>query len=566
MTMSNALKEAQQHENMTSHNLAIMAEQTSQIYAAVNKSIIATVINSIILTFVLWPVIEHNILLIWLFSILFVSLLRSFLAYRFNKTSPAADEIYSWNQRFLVGSITASLIWGASSVWLFPADDLARQVFLAFVIGGMAAGAIIGLSYIKLAIYSFLYLTLVPLLLRFYFSGTELSIEMGTMISLYLIVLLQSAKQSHIKSIQNISMRIENIEQKRALNKSERRYKVLLETASDSFFLYDLNGKFLDVNNQACQSLGYTRDELLTMSVSDIGEENDTEHPDLTWRNLKDGDKIQVEGIHIRKDGSTFPVEVNLGVIHVGDETLLSVLARDITERKRIDRMKDEFISTVSHELRTPLTSIRGSLGLITGGAVGEVSTQVQEMLKLAENNTERLMFLINDILDIQKIESGEFEMEMDEMELIPFLKQSIQDNISYAEQYNVKISLDNVFYKNIKVYANAARLMQVMANLLSNAAKFSHANGSVEVSVAENTDNTVRVSILDHGEGITEEFQSRMFDKFTQQDSSDTRNKGGTGLGLNISKAIIKKHGGKFSFTSTLNEGSTFYFDLPKL
>lgn len=321
----------------------------------------------------------------------------------------------------------------------------------------------------------------------------------------------------------------------------------------------------MDVNNQACQSLGYTREELLTMSVSDIKETSDGENLDSTWKELKDGEIIQVEGIHIRKDGTTFPVEVNLGTIRAGDQSLLSVLPRDITERKRIDRMKNEFISTVSHELRTPLTSIRGSLGLITGGAAGELTKQAQELLTVAGNNTERLL-LINDILDIQKIETGEFEMEQNEMELIPFLKQAIHDNISYAEQYDVKILLDDTFYKSIKIYANKARLMQVMANLLSNASKFSHANECIEVSVTENKDNTVRVSVIDHGEGIAEEFQPRLFDKFTQQDSSDTRKKVGTGLGLNISKVIIEKHGGKLGFTSSLEQGSTFYFDLPKL
>jgi len=557
------MKEVKQHESLRSHNLAIEAEQTSQTYAAANNAIIATIVNSALLTFVLWSVIEHKILLTWLISIIFISLVRGIVAYRYKIVTPTPDQSQLWKQRFLLGSISASLIWGASSIWLFPANDLTRQVFLAFVLGGMSAGAITSLSYIKLAVYAYLGLILIPLAVRFFYSGTELSIVMGSMITLYLIVLLQLAKQSHSRIIQNISMRIENLEQEKALNKSERRYKVLLETASDAFFLYDLDGKFLDVNHQACQSLGYTRDELLTMSVSDIGETNDTEHPNLIWKDLKDGETIQVEATHIRKDGSTFPVEVNLGVVHVGDETLLSVLARDITERKRIDHMKDEFISTVSHELRTPLTSIRGSLGLITGGAAGELSEQAQELLIIAGNNTERLLFLINDILDIQKIKSDELEMEFENMEVIPFLKQAVQDNIAYAEQYRVKFILETV-ENNLQIYANKARLMQVMANLLSNAAKFSHDNGTVEISVAQQHDDTIRISITDHGQGIPKEFYSKIFDKFTQQDSSDTRNKGGTGLGLNISKVIIEKHGGHIGFTSAEGAGTTFYFDIP--
>ena len=548
------------------HASSILSEQTAETFGALNNAIIATIVNSIILVVVLWSYVDNTILIIWFASLFIVSFLRAYTGYRYKIISPSITNSLLWNKRFITGSFVASIIWGASSIWLFPVGDISRQVFLAFVIGGMAAGAVTSLSYIKHAVYSYLSIILIPLSLRFFFSDTELSIEMGTMISIYYIILLQAAKQSNFKNIQNISMRIENLEQERALNKSERRYKMLLETASDAFFLHDLNGKILDVNNEACHSLGYTRDELLSLSVTDIMNSDATGRPNLDWTALKDGEKAQLEGIHIRKDGTTFPVDVSLGAIHVEDSTLLSVIVRDITERKRIERMKDEFISTVSHELRTPLTSIRGALGLITGGAAGETSQQLQELLTIANNNTERLLFLINDILDIQKIESGELEMKTDEIELIPFLKQAIQDNSSYAEQYGVMTSLDYTVDKNIIINGSKDRLMQVMANLLSNAYKFSHANGSVEISVTENKDNIVRVSVVDYGEGITEEFKPRLFDKFTQQDSSDTRNKGGTGLGLNISKAIIEKHGGVFGFSSNLKKGSTFYFDLPKL
>ena len=549
---------------MKQNNLTILAEQTSHIYAAVGKAILATIINSTILTIMLWPVISHKILLTWLALIFLVSIIRSFMTYRYKLAAPSNEEVPIWTRRFLFGSIVASTIWGSSSIFLFPTDDLTRQVFLAFVLGGMTAGAITSLSFIKLAVYVFLGFTLIPLAIRFFYSDTELSLAMGMMITIYFFILVQSAKQTYTSSTQNISMRIENLQQEKALNQGEHRYKTLLETATDAFFLYDLNGKFLDVNNQACQSLGYTRDELLTMSVSDIEVANDRKHPNLTWKDLKDGETIQLEGIHTRKDGSTFPVEVNLGIIHVGDESLLSVLARDISERKRIDNMKNEFISTVSHELRTPLTSIKGSLGLLTGGALGEISEQGKEILTIASNNTERLLLLINDILDIQKIESGELEMEFNNIELTPFLKQAIQDNTSYADQYGVSLFLEPI-EQNINIYGNKDRLMQVMANLLSNAAKFSHANGTVEISVTAIHEETVRISVIDHGQGIPKEFYSKIFDRFTQHDSSDTRNKGGTGLGLNITKEIIQKHGGKISFTSDINAGTTFYFDLPK-
>ena len=213
--------------NLTIQDLTIQAEQTSHIYGAVNKAIIATIINSTILTIVLWSVINHTILIIWLTSILLVSIVRSFITYRYKLASPSVEDVHVWYQRFLFGSVIASTIWGTTSIFLFPTDDLTRQVFLAFVLGGMAAGAITSLSYIKGAIYVYLVFTLVPLAVRFYYSGTELSLVMGSMITLYLVVLLQSAKQSYSNSAQNISMRIDNIAKQNSLNQSEHRYKIL---------------------------------------------------------------------------------------------------------------------------------------------------------------------------------------------------------------------------------------------------------------------------------------------------------------------------------------------------
>lgn len=552
-----------QNNNLNSTELAILAEQTSQIYDAGNKAIIASVINSIILVIVFWPAVKHPLLLSWFAALIAVSLLRGVLSYRYIKSSEIIKDAPHWARCFLIGSVSASVLWGATSIWIFPEQDLARQVFLAFVVGGMAAAAITTLSYLRLAIYAFLVLSLFPLMIRFFTSGTELSIAMASMIALYLVVLLQSAKQTYTKNYESIYMRIENQQQQQSLNDSENRYETLLNTATDAFFLHDLNGKILDVNKQACRSLDYTKDELLTLSVSDI--DVDTSKPGMKWNKLKEGENISVESMHRRKDGSTFPVEIGIGYIRMGDEPLVSVLARDITERKRVEKMKNEFVSTVSHELRTPLTSIRGSLGLMAGGAVGELPSQAKEILNVANNNAERLLLLINDILDMQKIETGELEMEFETLEVMSFLHQVIESNKAYADQFSVAIILEP-YEEEVFLTANKDRLMQVMANLISNAAKFSNKNGVIEVSVSKPDDNVVRVSVTDHGLGIANEFYPTIFDKFTQQDSSDTRQKGGTGLGLSISKAIIEKHGGEIAFTSSVGEGSSFYFELPEL
>ena len=238
-------------------------------------------------------------------------------------------------------------------------------------------------------------------------------------------------------------------------------------------------------------------------------------------------------------------------------------LGTDVTELKRIDRMKSEFVSTVSHELRTPLTSIRGSLGLVSGGVAGALPERAKSLVEIAKNNCERLIRLINDILDSEKIESGKMQFELQSLELLPLLQQTLADNEGFAAQHQVKLIL-HAPRQPLKVQVDSDRLLQVMTNLLSNAIKFSPAQGTVLVLLGRHA-GRVRVEVSDNGPGIPEEFRQRIFQKFSQADSSDTRQKGGTGLGLAISKAIIERMEGSLGFTSKVDVGSTFFFELPE-
>ncbi|HQS31998.1 PAS domain S-box protein [Polaromonas sp.] len=235
----------------------------------------------------------------------------------------------------------------------------------------------------------------------------------------------------------------------------------------------------------------------------------------------------------------------------------------DITELKRIDRMKTEFVSTVSHELRTPLTSIRGSLGLIAGGVGGEVPAAVKNLVGIAKTNCERLIRLINDILDSEKIESGKMHLDLQVFDIYQLVRQALAANDSFAAQHGVRLHLQ-VAEEPLKVRVDSDRMIQVLTNLLSNAVKFSPSGGSVEIEVMR-VARSIRVEVKDHGPGIPEEFRSRIFQKFSQADSSDTRKMGGTGLGLNISRSLIEQMNGAISFTSDVGLGTSFYFELPE-
>jgi PAS domain S-box-containing protein len=240
----------------------------------------------------------------------------------------------------------------------------------------------------------------------------------------------------------------------------------------------------------------------------------------------------------------------------------IAVSQTDITELKKLEKLKSEFISTVSHELRTPLTSIQGAIGLLKGGAIEELSPDVMKLLDIAGNNSERLTHLINDILDIEKIEAGKMEFNMTALNLYDLVAATIEANTLYGKKHNVDFMIADTI-PDAKVFGDADRLSQVLTNLLSNAAKFSAGADRVEVSITSHS-NAYRVSVIDHGMGITPEFRKQIFQKFAQSDATDARQKGGSGLGLNISKSIIERHGGTIDFESTPDEGSIFYFELP--
>ncbi len=259
----------------------------------------------------------------------------------------------------------------------------------------------------------------------------------------------------------------------------------------------------------------------------------------------------------VRHDG--LPLEVRSGPMPGGGFVTTYM---DISERRTMERIKGEFISTVSHELRTPLTSVFGSLSLLASGEAGELAPDVGELVTLSLRSTERLVRLVNNVLDVEKIESGKMTYVMVSQLLAPVIDQCVATIRQYADQFGVSVEFENRI-DALNVDIDADRIVQVVINLLSNAAKFSDRGGRVSVRMAL-VGQQVRVSVVDRGQGIPEEFRSRIFERFSQVDSSDRRKKGGTGLGLNICKSIVQEHGGSIDYVSIPGVGTEFYFDLP--
>jgi signal transduction histidine kinase len=231
-------------------------------------------------------------------------------------------------------------------------------------------------------------------------------------------------------------------------------------------------------------------------------------------------------------------------------------------ERKRLDRLKDEFVSTVSHELRTPLTSIAASLGLLVGKIAGILPGPAARLLSIAYTNTQRLVRLLNDILDIEKLESGRVVFDFAKVNVRLLIEHAIEANRDFAESHNVRIRLLDSASSD-EVRADADRFAQVMTNLLSNSIKFSPAGSEVVVSIAKRADS-LRISVRDHGVGISPEFRPHLFEKFAQADATNARQKGGTGLGLSIVKQIVERLGGEVGYDDAPGGGAVFHIDLP--
>jgi PAS domain S-box-containing protein len=347
---------------------------------------------------------------------------------------------------------------------------------------------------------------------------------------------------------------------------ADEKFRLAVESCPSGMVMIDGAGKIVMVNGEIERLFGYPRVELIGQPIDILVPERlrprHVRHRGGFARNPQARMAAGRNLLGQRKDGSEFLVEVSLNPVRTSEGLhVLSVIV-DISERSRIERLKDEFVSTVSHELRTPLTSISASLGLLTGADDVKLPETTKRLITIAHSNSQRLVRLINDILDIEKIESGRVAFKLQRVEVGLLIAQAIESSRALAESHGVRLCFEESPVHEVR--ADADRLMQVVANLLSNAIKFSPPDADVVVAI-ENRSQHVRITVRDRGPGIPEEFKSRIFEKFAQADSSNQRQEGGTGLGLSIVKQIIVRLGGEVGFSDAPGGGTIFYVDLPR-
>jgi signal transduction histidine kinase len=339
--------------------------------------------------------------------------------------------------------------------------------------------------------------------------------------------------------------------------------RVLLNVIPDALYLLDTQGNYYDAKSEMIGAgpLATRFNNLLENLAPQTAQEVQTS---LT-QTLSSG---QLKILEYSRQLNEQRRDYELRLVPSGVGQVLAI-ERDITERKQVERIKNEFIGVVSHELRTPLTAIIGSLGLVINEVLGPLPDRARPILNIAYQNSERLLRLINDILDLDKLEADKLVFQSQPINLLQLASQALEANQGYASRFEVQLALEppaqpELYELNIS--GDNDRLMQVLANLLSNAIKFSPTGSKVELGITQIQSGWVRMWVRDHGKGIPLEFQCHLFQKFFQADASSTRQKGGTGLGLYITRMIVEKHRGQIGFDSKMGKGTTFYFDLPLL
>ncbi len=565
----------------------VLKERCEYIYRRILPAVGATAVLSLLLSAFLWPSSPTGLILFWQTAILLIAAGFWALALAYQRSGDAREHPQRWIRRAAFGASALGAAWGFATAVFFPGGDY-QQVFIAFVVALVTAGGLTMFSTVWWIYALYAAGVMIPFNGVLFAYGTDFFHLLGAAVPLLYIANVATAYQlgkafSSAYGLRSAYQRLSAdnadtqvqlgeqldslLEAHREVQAFGRKLALFSERAPIAVFEVDPRATILDMNPAAENLFGYAAPEMVGRNcISMLLNPDDRESTDKWWADLvAQGRPATVVAERcLRRDGLELACEWTMTPLVDDDNQIVSVIlqGRDITQQRAAERMRSEFTSTLSHELRTPLTSIIGSLQLLRAGALGEVSKEQDEMVEIAEKNSQRLLDLINEVLDIEKIESGQLTLVPEPMPLDALLGESLRLNQGYADRFRANLALHGEV-PQVVVRADRKRLMQVMTNLLSNAAKFSPPNSAVDVTVAQK-DAAVRVEVSDRGPGIPEAFRGRIFGRFAQADSADSRVKGGTGLGLAICKRLVEMMQGRIGFEDREGGGTTFFFELP--
>ncbi len=567
----------------------VLADRVEQLYSQMPLAIVATLVISLVAAYELREGRYVEIVVFWGGLVLLLTLVNTALFWGYRRSRDRMPEAAQWLRWLGISALATGATWGFAGAVFFPSHADEQQVFLAFLLALLVAGGIpvYAVSWVIYAVYAAG--ILVPFVYVLATFGNKLFAEIALIVPAFYVLNVAIAYRLNVVFDSGYRLRhaygkltedytalnqrleqqlVELEESHRQVEASGRKLALFAERSPIAVFELNTEGRILTVNPSAETLFGYAASELLGQTGTEVlfASAGKDEIQDRWHRLIRSGTPvIGMRATSTRRDGAEIICEWSLTPLVNPENQVISVIvqSRDVTQQLEAERMKQEFTSTLSHELRTPLTSIIGSLQLINSGVLGEIDKDVLELTTIAERNGQRLLDLINDILDVEKIESGKLALFPEVLELGEVISESLILNRGFADRFKVRLAKVGD-PPAVKVSADRKRLLQVMTNLLSNAAKFSPEGSTVEVSM-EATEHSVRVGVIDSGPGIPESFRNRIFGRFAQADMSHTRHKGGTGLGLAICKRLLELMGGKIGFSNRESGGTTFWFDLPK-
>jgi PAS domain S-box-containing protein len=566
----------------------VLADRVDQLYGQMWLGILGTFAIGAIATFEFWSPRLRDLVLFWWGLVLLVTAASAGLLYAYRRSTERAANAEQWLRWLGIAALATGVNWGFAGAVFFPSHTDEQQVFLAFLLAGMMAGGIpvYAASWPIFALYAagivapFTYVLgtfgnrlfteialLVPI---FYALNVAISYRLTQVFHSGYRLRHAYGKLTDDYSVlnQRLERQLGELEEaRRQVEASGRKLALFADKAPIAVLELDTAGLVTQVNPGAELLFGYAAPEMIGRPVKErlVLPELRTEF-DRQWAHLLEA-RQPLSALKIRtarRDGLQVVCEWTVTPLVNAEGTIVAIIAQgqDVTRQLEAERMKKEFTSTLSHELRTPLTSIIGSLQLINSGVLGDLTQDVGELTAVAERNGTRLLDLINDLLDIEKIESGKLTLTSEVFDLGDLIRESLVLNKAFAERFKVRFEVKSGPAKWV-VHADRKRLLQVMTNLLSNAAKFSPEGGTVEVTIDTDGPN-IRVGVHDRGPGIPEAFRGRIFGRFAQADSTTSRQKSGTGLGLAISKRLVEMMLGRIGFEPREGGGTTFWFELP--
>lgn len=567
--------------------------QVQLLYEGLPPGLVVTAVSVLVLAIVEWPAVPSARLAAWTFAAWLVAAGRYLLTCSY-RHQPAPDGRV-WGRRYAVATALAGMLWGAVAIWLFP-RALFPQIFMFLMLTGMTTAAVVSFAAVFPVALLFVVPALLPLAVRLFLLHSRLHHAMGVVTLLFLAVMLLTAYRVGRTIRMSLRLRFENrdliarletekqaIEQlntdlKREIAERARMTQEVLEreaylravvdNVEEGIITADKDGALQSLNREALRIFGYDEHELIGQHFSVLVPPADRAEYShyIDSRVERSGGRMSGLGLEVnglRRDGTVFPMELGLSAMQMGHEQRFIGITRDITARKRAERLKSDLVSSLSHELKTPLTSAMGSLGLLAEALAPAAGAEVGALLRMARNNLERLSRVVHDILDIDHLQLAHLKLTLAPIVLHELAAAAVRADGEYAQSHGVRLALDpgaTLAAIPVVTHGDHTLLLQALGNLITNAIHLSPPASTVELAVSTDGPDGV-ISVRDCGAPIPASIRPHLFDAFGR---SCPLTAPVAPLGLSIARTIVEKHGGTIGYEPREAGGSHFFMRLP--